>query len=288
MCLPVYNGEKFLKRSIESILEQSYGDFEFLIVDDASSDRSFEIAGSFQDSRIRLLRNENRLGLARNWNRCLELSQGEYVTIFHQDDIMLPFNVEKKRSALEENPDAGMVYSGMFQIDSEGREIKGHPFWRTCNPPSETLWPAPQGFAHFNREDNPVCCPGVMMRRGSFEKVGGFNPELPFTADWEMWLKIAVFFSVIFLAGPLFKYRWHEQNETLRFSPRRNLEQKWKAKDGVLRRYAPELAGSGELKKQNNRLFSGKFRRLAREQARENIFEAAVCLAVSAKLSLAS
>ena len=88
--MPVFNGEKYLAEAIESILNQTFKDFEFLIVDDGSEDRSAEIINSYKDKRIKLLRNERNLGVSRSCNKGIKLAEGKYIARMDCDDISLP------------------------------------------------------------------------------------------------------------------------------------------------------------------------------------------------------
>ena len=101
MGIPTYNHATYLRESIQSVLDQTFPDFELIIVDDASVDDTPEIVQSFGDKRIRCYRNLKNIGQTPNWNRCLELARGEYITIFHDDDVMLPENLSMKVKAFE-------------------------------------------------------------------------------------------------------------------------------------------------------------------------------------------
>ena len=90
VCIPTYNGAEFVAKAIESVLAQTFADFELLVVDDSSDDTTVDIVCSFTDPRMRICQNERRLGIPGNWNHCLSLARGEYICLFHQDDVMLP------------------------------------------------------------------------------------------------------------------------------------------------------------------------------------------------------
>src|SRR5262249_6946444 len=108
VCIPTYNGAEFVAKAIESVLAQTFADFELLVLDDSSDDPTVDIVRSFADPRIRVCQNEERLGIPGNWNRCLSLAQGEYICLFHQDDIMLSENLERKVGVL--TSDAAMTF----------------------------------------------------------------------------------------------------------------------------------------------------------------------------------
>ena len=115
VCIPSHNGADFLPQAIESVLAQTFTDFELVVVDDSSDDASVAIARSFDDPRLRLHANPARLGLVGNWNRCVELARGEYIYLFHQDDVMEPDNLARKSSFLDEHPSAGFVTPMFFR-----------------------------------------------------------------------------------------------------------------------------------------------------------------------------
>jgi glycosyltransferase involved in cell wall biosynthesis len=101
--MPVYNGEKYLREAIDSILNQTFTDFEFLIVDDGSTDNSVEIINSYQNSRINLVKNDKNEGLVYTLNRGLSLAKGEYIARMDCDDISLPERLKKQIDFLDSN-----------------------------------------------------------------------------------------------------------------------------------------------------------------------------------------
>jgi glycosyltransferase involved in cell wall biosynthesis len=136
--LCVYNGEQFLRESIDSILSQTYSDFELLIYDDASTDHSVSLVESYQDERIRLIKGTQNRGLAFARQSCLELARGIYFALQDDDDISLPTRLEEQVAFLDKHPDIGMVGSWLQTIDETGRKTnspfynqrnQGHPLW---------------------------------------------------------------------------------------------------------------------------------------------------------------
>ena len=247
VCVPAFNGGRYLGATLASVLAQSFEDFELLVVDDASTDGTHEIAAAVKDPRVRVVGHRVRLGLVANWNHCLELSRGRLVTVFHQDDLMAPDNLERKVRFLEAEPTVGFVHSGVRQVDAEGRRLSDH--WSEPSAPDDEG--RHDGLVYYRRlvaGGNPVCAPSVVMRREACQRVGGFDPRLPFTADWAMWMRLALFHDVGYLARPLVTYRRHESMETARIPWSRQLEQGYLAKMRVLDEHADRVPDADALR----------------------------------------
>jgi glycosyltransferase involved in cell wall biosynthesis len=248
VCIPTYNGAKYLAEALTSVLNQTFTDFELIVVDDCSTDNTAAMVQSFRDDRLKYVQNPTRLGLVGNWNKCIELSSGQYICIFHQDDVMLPENLAEKIKVLEENPTVGLVYSEVIQINAEGQIVLGWWYFKP-EPRPEVVQAGSKFFETLLLGPNIVCCPSVVLRRECFEKLGGFDSRLPYTADWEMWLRVALFYDIAYLVKPLLHYRRHAQNETLKFlGGVAELEQFYQAKTMILDKY-PERIPNGQALK---------------------------------------
>ena len=123
--MPVYNGECYLEQAIRSVLEQTHPDFELIISDNASTDRTQEICKSFaeSDSRVKYFRNDQNIGAAENYNRLFQLSSGEYFRWSNADDLIAPQLIEKTLSVLEARPDAVIAFGRTELIDAEGKSL---------------------------------------------------------------------------------------------------------------------------------------------------------------------
>lgn len=229
VCVPTYNGGQYLRAALQSILEQTFTDYELVLVDDNSTDNTEAIARSFNDPRLRFLRNPQRLGLVGNWNRCLEEARGEFICLFHQDDVMLPDNLAEKVRALQAHPQAGLVYSNVHQI-GPANEVYSEWWYYKPEPHEHGVHSGKVYFEKLLTGPNIICCPSVMVRKACYDRLGHFDPRLPFTADWEMWLRLMLFYDVVYLTQPLLHYRRHPAMETLNFQGLENLRQEYLAK----------------------------------------------------------
>lgn len=208
--IPAYNGEAYISEAIQSALNQSFRDFELLVVDDCSTDKTLEIARSFSDPRLRVTRNDEQKGLPGNWNRCLSLSRGELICIFHQDDVMLPENLERKVRLLSSDPGVGLVHSSADMIVEPAAP----------SVPVEWIEKSFEDFVIDGQEyffkllfhGNLICASTVVARRQRLVDLGGFDEELGYTSDYEMWMKMCVGGRVAFFSQPLVRYRWHARN----------------------------------------------------------------------------
>ncbi|MFT5919102.1 MAG: glycosyltransferase involved in cell wall biosynthesis, partial [Granulosicoccus sp.] len=120
--LPVYNAEKFLEQAIRSVLDQTFTEFEFLIINDGSTDRSEEIIVSFNDSRIRYIKNETNLKLIKTLNKGIEFASGKYIARMDADDISLPTRFEQQVALLEKQPEIGVCGTNCIIFTTKGEE----------------------------------------------------------------------------------------------------------------------------------------------------------------------
>jgi glycosyltransferase involved in cell wall biosynthesis len=214
VCVPVYNAGQLLQASIASVLEQKFSDFELIVVDDGSEENPGQTIHRLDDSRIRYYENETNIGLPANWNRCIEYSRGQYITIFHQDDLMLPGNLAAKCAFLDSNSAVGMVYSDIITIDENGETIGGHYIEQ---PRQDRVMAGTELFSMVGETGNPVACPTVMVRSACYERLGTFDTSLVFATDLEMWLRIAAHYDLGYLSQPLVAHRLHSRQEGARF-----------------------------------------------------------------------
>lgn len=203
----VYNGEKYLKEAIESILSQTFSDFEFIIVNDNSTDSSLEIIKSFKDDRINLVENKENLGLTKSLNKGLKLAKGDYIARMDADDISEPTRFEKQVKVLEENPEYTVVGSNMVLINENGEILEDMIYPQT---PEENL-----GNIFFA---NTIVHSSAMFRREFVLKLGGYNEEYKKSQDYDLWLSIIENGGQLYnIQEYLLKYRTHSDSITSKF-----------------------------------------------------------------------
>ncbi len=196
---------------------------EILVVDDGSTDETVEIVRAVGDERIRLVVNERNLGLARNWNRCVELSRGQFVKFLFQDDILYPQCIERMVQLFLTAENLGLVFAARDIIIDVEDEITKE--WlqncATLHTRFRSLDRINRGrdlFAQYFEKEflgNWVGEPSsVMIRRECFDRVGLFNTSMYQTCDVEMWLRIMFFYDVGFIQEKLSAFRYHADSTT--------------------------------------------------------------------------
>ena len=195
--MPIYNCEAFVADAVESILGQTFRDFEFLIIDDGSTDRGVEIVEEYGDSRIRLVRNEGQIELIRTLNRGLELARGKYIARMDADDISLPERLERQVAFMEANPDIGACGTWVVTMGDREGEIWGYP-----ESSEEIRCRLLFGAA--------IAHPTVCMRRDAFARHRlQFDEAYPHAEDYELWSRASEAFPLANLASVLLRYRTH-------------------------------------------------------------------------------
>jgi glycosyltransferase involved in cell wall biosynthesis len=201
--MSVYNGEEYLRASIDSVLAQTFDDFEFIIVDDGSSDRSPEIIRSYADSRIVLLQQSNQ-GIATALNHVLRVARGEYVARQDADDLSLPRRFVKQVEFLDEHPEVGVVGTAAALIDPSGRRFSTFmPFVRHDRLVKELK----RGFC-------PLMHGAVMLRKTALSQCGVYNPVFNKIQDVELWLRLSQYHRLSNLREVLYQFRKHDSSIT--------------------------------------------------------------------------
>ncbi len=195
--MPVYDAEAFVAAAIDSILGQTFRDFELLILDDGSTDRSVEIIRARDDSRIRLICNERRMELIRTLNRGVELARGKYIARMDADDISMPERLARQVAFLEADPDVGACGTWLVTMgDREGE-----------------VWRYPESAGDIRCRllfDAALAHPTVCMRRDAFLRHGlRFDDAYPQAEDYQLWKRASAHFPLANLSEVLLRYRVH-------------------------------------------------------------------------------
>ena len=222
--MSVYNGEKYLREAIDSILNQTFKDFEFLIINDGSTDSSREIILSYDDPRIRLIDNKKNIGLTRSLNKGIQLARGEYIARQDADDISLPERFMKQVKYLDGHRNVGLLGCGVAVIDERNAEVKRWEIKR------DNQYALINSIAHGS----------VMIRAHCLKEVGGYRKELKYVQDKDLWYRLAIKFDVDCFDEYLYNLR---RPNTLSSITQRNSI--WQGKYALL---AKELAEERRIK----------------------------------------
>jgi len=198
--MPAYNVEKYVGEAIESILNQTFKDFEFIILNDGSTDNTAKIVKEYakNDKRIKFIDNKKNRGFVASLNQCLDVAVGEYIAKMDSDDISLPQRLEKQVKYLDENPDVGMVGCGYKAFDKADFEVINVPkvglidLLRTC---ATTI---------------------IMVRKNIIDKYDlRFNPDFIYAEDYDFYSRFIRFAPIHNLQEILYLYRWHGNNVSI-------------------------------------------------------------------------
>lgn len=228
VCIPTYNSAQYLGAAIESVLTQEFADFELVVSDNASSDGTQELCGKYDDRRLRYVRFDEFVSQSGNWNRCIDLAEGEFIVILHADDVLLPGYLRRAVEIIHRNPDVGLVHCSVRHIDRDGKELHLQRLFDSDRVDRE---------GEILRKlliDGCVVNPsGVMVPRKVYESIGKFTDEIVWGVDWHMWIRIALDWPVAYIAEPLAQYRQHPQSGTssVMSTARNGTDELWMIKD---------------------------------------------------------
>lgn len=200
--MSVYNGEKYLKEAIKSVLTQTFEDFEFLIINDGSTDKSEDIIESFKDSRIRLINNEKNEGLIFSLNKGLKIAMGKYIARLDCDDISLPQRLEKQYRFLEKNSEISLLGSWAELINENGSKIG-------------TRKELPLDYYSIKFHlfyGNPLMHSSIFFRKEIIGKLEGYDEKYKYAEDYELYTRLVKKYKIINLPEVLIKFRIHNKS----------------------------------------------------------------------------
>lgn len=201
--MPVFNGEKYIYEAIESILNQTFRNFEFIIIDDGSTDQTSTIIKSFTDPRIRLVQNTENIGVSKSSNKGLALAEGIYIARLDADDVSLPERLSKQVEYLEHHPNIGVLGTSLQIIDAHN------------NKSNTLLLPTQHNVLKWCLcFINSIAHSTVMMRREVVEQVHGYNADMVLAEDYDLWRRLSCITQLSNLHDIYVLYRVHDANAT--------------------------------------------------------------------------
>jgi len=194
--IPVYNGEKTIKQTVESVLNQTFKDFELLIINDGSQDATLEIIQAINDERIQVFSYQNS-GVSASRNRALTKAKGEFISFIDADDLWTPNKLELQLKALQDNPQAAVAYSWSDWIDESGQFLRsgGHI---TVNG---------KAYEKLLLRDFIESGSNPLIRKQALDEVGYFEQSVTPAEDWDMWLRLAARYEFVTVEVPQILYR---------------------------------------------------------------------------------
>jgi glycosyltransferase involved in cell wall biosynthesis len=198
--MPVYNTRAYVAEAVESVVAQTFEDFELLIVDDGSTDGSTEVLRRLADGdpRIRLVVRENR-GVTRTAAEMVEAARGEFLARMDSDDIALPRRLERQVAFLRAHPEVVAAGSWVQWIDAEGDPLREFHAAETHEEIDRAL---------LTERTNAICQPASMVRADAMRRVGGYRPEFVVSEDYDLWLRLAEVGRLANIPEVLLKYRY--------------------------------------------------------------------------------
>ena len=201
--IPAYNCEKFISTAIESVLSQTYGDYEIVVVNDGSTDKTDEILSRYTP-KIKKIYQPNK-GIAEARNTGVANAEGEYIAFLDGDDAWLPDRLKMQVDLLEKNGKVGLVYSDTYIVDSKVFAAPDSASRRTF----QVRQPRRGSVLEFLFIENFIPTSSVMVRKECLSSIGRFDPAVVPIEDYDMWLRIAAKYEVDYTDIPLVKYRDH-------------------------------------------------------------------------------
>ncbi|HOT90782.1 MAG TPA: glycosyltransferase family A protein [Anaerolineae bacterium] len=201
--MPVYNAMPYLPLAVESILQQTFTDFEFIILDDGSTDTGATYLRALNDARVVLLQDNENQGYTRRLNQGIALARGKYLARQDADDVSLPERFARQVAQLDKNTELAALFSAYETIDENGNTLsRQHP---------------PIGFSALRQAlfyTNPLSHGSAMMRRECLQAVGGYNTAFEPAEDYELWLRLANAYSIDAIADVLYQMRVYTASVT--------------------------------------------------------------------------
>lgn len=252
--IPTYECAELLEPCLHSVLEAEPGsDAEIVVVDDRSQDRPEAVVDRIGDERLRFVRNPENLGAIGNFNSCLREAAGHLVHLLHGDDMVESGFYRAADRAFDDNPAVGMFTGRVTYVDDAGQPAETT---RSERSPSG-VWDAALDVLTVSNRIRP---PSVAVRREMYERLGGFRPDFPHAADWEMWVRLAADTAVWYEDEVVARYRRHGSSDTAgRVLSGANLDERMACIEYLMRYVAPgDRRGRARRAHAYTSLFAGR------------------------------
>lgn len=207
IAIPTYNRDRYINKSIDSALKQTYKDIEVLVVDNASTDSTSKLVKKYNDKRVRYIRNKKNVGMMNNWNKCIRLAKGDYLLILGDDDVLSPDAV-KIALNIHKNNNLGFTFAHCNKVDEEGEFIQK---WGYKYPSKGKMSGVEYLYYTLKYQSCLTNSSTVLVSAKVYKEVGDFTFEKgKNTFDFNMWIKIASRFDVFFIDRVICDYRVHK------------------------------------------------------------------------------
>lgn len=226
--IPTYNRANLIGKAIKSVLNQTYQDFEIIVIDDGSTDNTEDVIRSFPDKRVKYIKKYKNKGISVARNIGIKVARGKYIALLDSDDEWLPEKLDKQINILKsESPEVGVVYSNALYIDENGKNIN-----RKLRNSKKV-----EGYIYEDLLGKYCVGPPstFLIKKECFNRVGLFDDLLSGQEDWDMWIRIAKYYRFALIKIPLVKYGLHPNQIS------KNLEIKIITGNRILVKYTNEL-----------------------------------------------
>jgi glycosyltransferase involved in cell wall biosynthesis len=230
--MSVFNGQPFLGQAVESILNQTFTDLEFIVIDDGSTDDTWETLARYaeQDQRLVLLRNQPNIGVVRSLNRGLEAARGEFVVRQDADDVSLPQRIEKQVAFLDAHPEVGVVGTVPQIVSVNGASFGANVYTATQN----------EEIQHRLLDHMCLCGPSIAVRKECFRAAGFYFSEgLDASEDYDVCLRLAEVTQMASLAESLYQYRQHPNSASRTREQKQMFNKAVALERAICRRFGP-------------------------------------------------
>ena len=210
ICIPVFNGERTIRETICSVINQTYKNIEIVVVDNCSTDHTMDVIHSLDIDNMTVYQNSNNLGMVGNWNRCLSLAKGKYICILCADDTIEKDCIRKKVNMMEIEKDLVMCFSSSVVVNERGEVLlRRRPFKSNCVVDGKEL--ALRSYYSKNLYGEPS---NVLFKKDVIKEAVMFDGELRYATDWDMWLQLSCLGQVGYIDEVLMKYKISKSNQT--------------------------------------------------------------------------